>query len=1282
MSSAPLLLLLSLLPALALAAPAWLAPFDADPVTLLAEAKAVAANSEGGYAVLLDEVHYSYDEEGRQTARYVLAIRLDTRAALEEWGHEGVSWDPRHESEAAFRGRIVRPDGTSTTVDPSGWVRSEGRRDGDLYDDNVFLEGPVAGLSLGCVYVRQWQIAEFEPYFAPGRTKALLHVRSYRSEDLILRLEAPKSLPFKVRWERIDDPAITRKGGVVRYLWHRRDVEPAGDATIPEPTRDGRIDPWIGWSTAKDWNAVARGYAEWVEERLSEADLAAVAASIDTAGMTPEQVVGAAGRWVQSTIRYTGMELGAASLVPAAPGETLKRGFGDCKDMSTLLVGILREKGVPADVALIRSGSWWEVPPDLPGLGAFDHAIVHVPGPGLFVDPTTDLSQPGELSQWTENRGVLLARPDARKLTPTPISGADKHGWTSDVEVVVPFEGPATMTRTSQPRGRDEVRRRRNFDAPDTQVQEWFEEWAKEDRDSARVVSWSRTDSRDLATPWVMTWQIEGGDVAEFQLLERRVLVRRASMADQLPSVLRAEEAKGLEHDAEFTAPYDGRSTWTLRPPTGFVAAPVVPLKLQVGPLSYEETVREVDGAWEVVQHLRFEAGQVASADLVALRAAAQRIINDDPLEMVFRHPMSNGFAGDDPDATVELGRTLVKQHPDVGGSWAALSEALIDVGAGSLAWALSDRAVALSPNESVVWRSRAWVLQHDGLGRRLHAGFDRPNAIAASLRAVELDAGATDLNDNLALLQEFNDAGVPFGVGADLPGAIATRRAFLKDWVDETQDSALARALLRSGDADGALAVNADADGVPMIQTAAKFLRDGPDATTAAMKAAGKTDNDVRHDLARSMGVLIGVGQNDAALTLLEALGDDAFLRDVPWLGKLGLGLRTRSKPGSAAEAARALLTQIYDRVAVGDERSRRLAERLRARLLDDRPDKYSFGGPYADLVAGSPLVTAPLDGNLWTVRLPSDSLPLVFAKEGKGARLVALGPDDPALGDEVLARLGKGDKKGAGALLDLAHRTKVDRHHWRSLWGDDTKRGLARAAAAVLAFDAARPDSVDAVLAERDRVADPVLGRLLDPAVMAVLAEAGRTDDAAAVAARLLEGELAEEERLAVALTLARAGHEGATVAGEGLEGREAARFALATAVAAGDPEAVTEAMSGDLIGADPRLVYEAVLVLDGAGQTSPISSLKLFVLGHHRAGALVDAAAAQPKDTADRLAARMTETHNLALEPSDALVQARLADAMDFPDLAAEAWVALSEQPLSPIERAYVAGKLAAE
>ena len=86
------------------------------------------------------------------------------------------------------------------------------------------------------------------------------------------------------------------------------------------------------------------------------------------------------------------MEFGESSLVPQFPSQTLKRGYGDCKDKAVLLAAMLRSAGVPASLALLNSGPGRDINPDLPGMGMFDHAIVYVPASGadseLWVDAT------------------------------------------------------------------------------------------------------------------------------------------------------------------------------------------------------------------------------------------------------------------------------------------------------------------------------------------------------------------------------------------------------------------------------------------------------------------------------------------------------------------------------------------------------------------------------------------------------------------------------------------------------------------------------------------------------------------------------------------------------------------------------------------------------------------------------------------------------------------------------------------------------------------------------
>jgi hypothetical protein len=112
-------------------------------------------------------------------------------------------------------------------------------------------------------------------------------------------------------------------------------------------------------------------------------------------------------------------------MIPAAPRETLARGFGDCKDKATLLIALLRRAGFTADVALLSTGPGWDVDPALPGQGGFDHAIVRVvvAGKDLWIDATEDLLPVGQLPVRDQGRRALIAGPGVRALVTTPSGG-------------------------------------------------------------------------------------------------------------------------------------------------------------------------------------------------------------------------------------------------------------------------------------------------------------------------------------------------------------------------------------------------------------------------------------------------------------------------------------------------------------------------------------------------------------------------------------------------------------------------------------------------------------------------------------------------------------------------------------------------------------------------------------------------------------------------------------------------------------------------------------------
>lgn len=131
--------------------------------------------------------------------------------------------------------------------------------------------------------------------------------------------------------------------------------------------------------------------------------------------------------WVRDNIRYAAVFRGVGGMRPHAPGQTRAHGWGDCKDMTTLLVALLREQGIRAYPALISASP--DLPMDsLPDLGVFNHAIVAVEtADGVrFLDATDKLTRYGALGPHLRGKRALIVRDRDVRFMAVP--------WTYDVD--------------------------------------------------------------------------------------------------------------------------------------------------------------------------------------------------------------------------------------------------------------------------------------------------------------------------------------------------------------------------------------------------------------------------------------------------------------------------------------------------------------------------------------------------------------------------------------------------------------------------------------------------------------------------------------------------------------------------------------------------------------------------------------------------------------------------------------------------------------------------------
>ncbi len=136
-------------------------------------------------------------------------------------------------------------------------------------------------------------------------------------------------------------------------------------------------------------------------------------------GGSKTELIGNIVQFVQDDIRYFGIEVGVNSHLPRPPGQVYKRRFGDCKDKTALLIGMLRQIGVEAYPALVSSKMGKFLQQDLPSPQSFDHVIVYAKyqGKELWIDGTAS-SQGKTISKkgFLDYQHALVVKPGMNKI--------------------------------------------------------------------------------------------------------------------------------------------------------------------------------------------------------------------------------------------------------------------------------------------------------------------------------------------------------------------------------------------------------------------------------------------------------------------------------------------------------------------------------------------------------------------------------------------------------------------------------------------------------------------------------------------------------------------------------------------------------------------------------------------------------------------------------------------------------------------------------------------------
>lgn len=780
---------------------------------------------------LFREIKRVLEVDGRQhsTDRDVFVVL--TSRGVEGFSSVQTVWKPWLQERPSIRARVITPDGVEYQLDEDTITESPASEGNSaIFGDSIVLSAPLPGLTPGAIVEQEIKVSEKTAVFDKGIVSRVYLGGAWPIRHTRIHIQASASIPLRFESRLLPDVETQRLENAgqifltieIGPLARVDDFDPLVPIDIPQW-------PYFEFSTGESWAEVAAGFSKIVDAQIEIEAVEEIAKETSRGSKIREEIAEQLLKRVHQDVRYTAVSLRNASIVPRSPRETLQRGYGDCKDQAALLIAMFRSAGIEAYMALLNNSNFNELNTDLPGFGAFNHAIVYVPGtPPLWIDPSDKFSRLGQLPLSSQGRLTLIAGPDTNILIRTPESISSDNRSIEDREVYLAEEGPARIVETTHHWGAEESFIRRNYSQMSSvEIHERLENYANETYMARTIANLEYTDPQDWSEPFRIHLEAVDAQMAFTDEGVAFVGIVLQPLVGPLSQILAGERTTGLVLPAPFVTEW----RYKIVLPPGFRPRRLPNNEtVYLGPafLTKDFSVSQ-DAATATI---RFDTAKrrFSVEETEELMKGIEELENSETLFIFFDQVGEEHLiAGRIGEALAEF-RRLATLHPDEAIHRTQIARALLAGGMGEAARDEARRAIALQPT-ATAYRNLGWTLQHDLVGRRFKKGSDPVAAEAAYRKALEIDPTDTVARGDLAILLEHDEQGVRYGTEADLGGAITEYELLLdeSDPSDPIYDNLL-NALMYAGRFEELKERLGDPHDSPSLFLVATAATDGPE--------------------------------------------------------------------------------------------------------------------------------------------------------------------------------------------------------------------------------------------------------------------------------------------------------------------------------------------------------------------------------------------------------------------------------------------------------------------
>jgi transglutaminase-like putative cysteine protease/tetratricopeptide (TPR) repeat protein len=390
-----------------------------------------------------------------------------------------------------------------------------------------------------------------------------------------------------------------------------------------ETSGPGQLDhtAWLDLSTVPDWGTIIAWYEDLIAGRLEpKPELQELAATLSADAPDDSTRVRRAAHFAKETLHYQGGQFVNSGHIPRPVREILRTGYGDCKDQSVLLVGLLRAMGIRASVALVNASDYTTT--DYLPSQRFTHAIVRAQGRNgqvWWIDPTDVYLPFPDVTSTLEGQRALVIDRNGPGFETIAFDPVQQRSSTAHARVTFPGEGAMAVEGRIDFTG-EEASALRYFVAESDP--ETFEEQVRKivspEDPGALLRDWQiRAEGLDSLVAVTYRYELPGGASLAANLL----LAPAPWSMNRVPAHLATLEERTTELN---TILWRGcfRETLELVLPEGATVLggmPAVDLECATG--EYHLAGREIaPGRLQVTRELRIHTTRIRPADYPAFR--------------------------------------------------------------------------------------------------------------------------------------------------------------------------------------------------------------------------------------------------------------------------------------------------------------------------------------------------------------------------------------------------------------------------------------------------------------------------------------------------------------------------------------------------------------------------------------------------------------------------------------------------------------------------------------